>query len=54
VVLLLLFKFAGASTRAKRSKVIDAPLWARKYWTLVPDELRNSLTYGDWEGIVKS
>lgn len=29
-------------------------MWARQYWHIVPEELRNSLTYGDWEGICKS
>jgi hypothetical protein len=37
--------------KERKTKQIPAPEWARQFWYIVPIELRNSLTYEDWQSI---
>jgi hypothetical protein len=52
--LVVIIKMVSKTTKRRLDKKIDAPLWARNVWHLVPKPLLNELTKWDWEGIKQS
>jgi hypothetical protein len=52
VAVIVLLKMLGNMTSLRRNKPIQAPLWAKEIWSLIPEALLNSFTYYDWQGML--